>query len=36
LKSSFDRRFSFSARAFRSTGHLRFGGTYAARMLNEP
>jgi hypothetical protein len=28
------RRFSFSTRAFRSIGHLRFGGAYAARMLN--
>src|SRR3954449_9315849 len=34
LKSSFDRRFSFSTRAFRIIGHLRFGGAYAARMLN--
>ena len=34
VKSSFDRRFSFSTRAFRIMGRLRFGGAYAARMLN--
>ena len=34
LKSSLDRRFSFSAIALRIMGHLRFGGAYAARMLN--
>src|SRR4051812_15645912 len=36
LKSSLDRRFSFSAIALRIMGHLRFGGAHAARMLNEP
>jgi hypothetical protein len=36
LKSSLARRFSFPARVFRSMRHLRFGGAYAARMLNEP
>ena len=33
-ESSFDRRFSFSTRAFRIMRHLRFGGTHAARILN--
>jgi hypothetical protein len=28
------RRFNFSIRAFRIIGHLRFGGAYAARILN--
>jgi hypothetical protein len=35
LKSSLDRRFSHSTRAFRILGPLRFGDAHATDMLNE-